>query len=344
VNVANTGNIWSIVLAGGEGLRLSRITAGPEGRPVPKQFCSVKGGPSLIRQALRRGRTVAGHSHTMVVVAEEHRRWWSAELVDYPMRNIVVQPCNRGTACGVLLPLMGVLARDPDATVVVLPSDHVVADEETLLEAIRSATDHVHREPDRLVLLGLEPEGPDTGLGWIARSPAAPHPVCGVSQFVEKPSQERAEELVREGALWNSFIFAMRAWALFSLFQWALPWMTRMFDYALVDANDGPPPERLSRLYDRLPVVDFSRAVLQEAGPEMRVVAVPPCGWTDVGTPEGIARCAKGCSRHHGNEEPAPDVAPLLDLAEALHAYEERFGPDADWAHHGLSAGAVQAE
>lgn len=324
------GNLWSIVLAGGDGSRLSQITGGPEGRTVPKQFCSVNGGPSLLRQALRRARRVAGPDHTAVVVAAEHRRWWSVELADLPSVNVVVQPCNRGTACGVLLPLMQVLARDPDATVVVLPSDHVVEDEPTLFAAITAATENIRLEPDRLVLLGLEPEGPDTGLGWIAPLSTAHHPVSAVSHFVEKPTQERAEELVREGALWNSFIFAMRGSELFALFQWALPWMTKMFDYELVDASAGPFAARVSRLYERLPNVDFSRAVLQEAGADMRVVAVPPCGWTDVGTPGGLARCAKGCSRHYLPEEQASTAqSAALDLTEALRAYEERFGPDA---------------
>jgi mannose-1-phosphate guanylyltransferase len=324
------GNLWSIVLAGGDGSRLSEITGGVEGPAVPKQFCSVNGGPSLLRQALRRARSVAGPDHTAVVVAAEHRRWWSVELADLPSVNVVVQPCNRGTACGVLLPLMQVLARDPDATVVVLPSDHVVDDEPTLREAITAAVQHIHREPDRLVLLGLEPDGPDTGLGWIAPRSTAHQPVSAVSHFVEKPTQERAEELVREGALWNSFIFAMRASELLALFQWALPWMTKMFDYELIDESAGPFAARVSRLYERLPNVDFSRAVLQEAGADMRVVAVPPCGLTDVGTPDGLARCAKGCSRHFMEEEPALTTkSAALDLAEALRAYEERFGPDA---------------
>ncbi len=334
------GNLWSIVLAGGDGSRLSRITGGFEGRAVPKQYCSVKGGPSLLRRALRRARAVAGPDHTTVVVAAEHRRWWSVELADLPSVNVVVQPCNRGTACGVLLPLMQVLGRDPDATVVVMPSDHVVADELTLLAAINTAAEHIQREPDRLVLLGFEPEGPDTGLGWITRRSVEHLPVSPVSHFVEKPSQERAEELVREGALWNSFIFAMRAAELLALFQWALPWLTRMFDYALVDSSAGPLAARVSRLYERLPNVDFSRAVLQEAGADMRVIAVPPCGWTDVGTPEGIVRCAEGCSRHAIAEEPPPSAsAAALDLAEALRAYEERFGPDASSGLGGRSLG-----
>jgi len=318
-------NLWSIVLAGGDGSRLSRIAIGPEGLPIPKQYCSVNGGPSLIRQALRRARTVAGPDRTMVVVAADHRRWWSLELADLPLVKVVVQPCNRGTACGVLLPLMQVMARDPDATVVVLPSDHVVADEPTLFASIIAAVDHIDREPDRLVLLGFEPEGPDTGLGWIAPRFRSEDRVLAVERFVEKPDRERAEELVREGALWNSFIFAMRAEELFALFQWALPWLTRMFDYAMVDSGAGPQAARVAQLYERLPDVDFSRAVLQEAGADMRVVAVPPCGWTDVGTPDGIARCAKGCSRHFESRSEALTAAlPTVDLAAALGAYLDR--------------------
>jgi mannose-1-phosphate guanylyltransferase len=340
------GNIWSIVLAGGEGSRLSQFTTGPKGRAVPKQFCSVKGGASLIQQALRRGRAVAGLSRTMAVVAAEHRRWWSAALVDLPTENIVVQPCNRGTACGVLLPLMQVLGRDPEATVVVLPSDHVVADEPTLLAAMSAATEHIHREPDRLVLLGLQPEGPDTGLGWIAPSSVALRPVSGVSHFVEKPTQAQAEELVREGALWNSFIFAMRASELFALFHWTLPWLTRMFSFAFFDSGGGHRSDRVSQMYDRLPNVDFSRAILQEAGENMRVVAVPPCGWTDVGTPEAIARCAAGCSHHNADEEAlvAGAQAPL-DLVDALRDYQERIVPaDTVTASAGPSASHRSAD
>ena len=339
------GNRWTIVLAGGDGTRLRELTSAGRGRSVPKQFCNVFGGPSLIARALRRARDVAGLSRSMVVVAAEHRRWWSGELADVPADNIVVQPCNRGTACGVLLPLMQIMERDPEATVVVLPSDHVVAEEETLLAAIDAATQHLLQEPDRLVLLGLQPEGPDTELGWITPRPIAHHPVSGVSHFVEKPTRERAEELVREGALWNSFIFAMRATELFALFQWALPWLTRMFNYALIQEDGEPAMDRVLELYDRLPNVDFSRAVLQEAGADMRVVAVPPCGWTDVGTPEGVARCAQKCSRHFGNELLVKDATkPLLDLAEALRAYEERFGPDADWERPARSAATSTVE
>ena len=321
-----TGNVWSIVLAGGDGTRLSELTTGAGRAAVPKQFCSVRGGPSLMRRAIRRGEDIAGLERTVVVVAEDHRNWWSPEVRDLPEANVIVQPCNRGTACGVLLPLIHVLVRDPDATVVVLPSDHVVADERTLANAIAVGALNARLEPDRLIILGIEPERPDTGLGWIEPDSDLQTPIMDVSQFVEKPSPEQAEELIRNGALWNSAIFAMRGGALLELFRWALPWLTEMFDVALVGDDAGVPPETIPELYERLPSVDFSRAVLEKAGAEMRVVAVPPCGWTDVGTPEGVARCTAACVRPIESDNCSHRHSATLDLAEALRSHLARGG------------------
>ncbi|MGD8439664.1 MAG: sugar phosphate nucleotidyltransferase [Holophagae bacterium] len=318
--MGTTEHLWSIVLAGGDGRRLSHLTGEVHGRPVPKQYCSVRGTMSLLQQALRRGHAIAGPERTMVVVSAEHRCWWTTELIDLPPENTVVQPCNRGTACGLMLPLLQVLIRDPEATVVALPSDHVVSDEATLREAISTAAAHARQNPTQLVLLGIGADRPDTGLGWIEPSPGDPHPVRPVSQFVEKPTRAQAESLLRNGALWNSFIFAMSAHGLYALFEETLPWMTRMFIYTLVHESGGSPPERVARLYDRLPSVDFSRAILQDAGWNMSVVPVPPCGWTDVGTPEGVARCiASGPTRPRVSSGPATATSrPPVDLAEVL--------------------------
>ncbi len=287
---------------------------------MPKQFCSFQGGGSLLQRALQRGRALSGLEQTVVVVAAEHRCWWAAELADLPEDNIVVQPCNRGTACGVLLPLMHVLLRDPEATVVVLPSDHVVSDEVTLLDAVATAIEHVDDEPERLVLLGLLAEGPDTGLGFICPDDSGDGRVMGVARFVEKPDRQRAEELVHAGALWNSFIFATRARALYALFAWTLPWLTRVFAHAFSIPGVSSRGEQIAGFYDRLPTVDFSRAVLQSSDPDLRVVAVPPCGWFDVGTPESVERCADRCAQQVRSTAAASALSPRppLDVLEVV--------------------------
>lgn len=317
-------HLWTIVLAGGSGSRLRHLTSAGDGPSIPKQYCSVNGGPSLVRQSLNRARSLSGAERTVVVVSAEHRRWWSKEVGGLPTRNIIVQPCNRGTACGLMLPTMQILPRDPDATVVVLPSDHVVADEQMLIDSIALAAAQADEAPERLVMLGMSPDRADTELGWIEPRFNETDHVHGVQQFVEKPSRGQAELLLREGALWNSFIFAVRAAHLIDLFHEVLPWMARMFTYTLMqEKGRSSLSDRVSRLYERLPKVDFSRAILQEIAPSMDVVAVPPCGWGDVGTVDRLARCAARCSPKDATRiaECRSGAGATVDLVDALDAY-----------------------
>jgi mannose-1-phosphate guanylyltransferase len=129
------------VLAGGSGTRLSSLTTDGSGAVVPKQYCSLHGGRSLLGDALARAARLVGCDRTVVVVAREHEPFWCRELADLPGVQPLVQPANRGTAAGVLLPLLAVLQRDPDAQVTLLPSDHFVGDEASLAADLLAAQD-----------------------------------------------------------------------------------------------------------------------------------------------------------------------------------------------------------
>ena len=144
---------WTVVLAAGEGSRLRSLTTDAAGKSIPKQFCSLNGGPSLLQLALRRASRISPWSQITTIVAEQHEAWWSGELGSVRFGNVVVQPANRGTAIGVLLPVLRILARDPAASVVLLPSDHFFTDEPVLERALRGALREVERRPGRLVLL-----------------------------------------------------------------------------------------------------------------------------------------------------------------------------------------------
>src|SRR6187549_3062564 len=95
---------WSVVLAGGRGTRLASLTT-VAGETVPKQYCSLAGGPSMLRRAIWRAEAIAGRDRVLVVVTAAQRRWWESELRDVAPCNVLVQPVDRGTAAGVLLPL-----------------------------------------------------------------------------------------------------------------------------------------------------------------------------------------------------------------------------------------------
>ena len=190
---------WAVVLAGGRGTRLRTLTADRSGIAVPKQFCSLRGGCSLLREALCRARAVAPRERVCAIVARQHGHWWGRELVDLPNDNVIVQPANRGTAIGILLPLLLVADRDPQATIVVLPSDHHADDEATLAIALRSAARIAARDPRHLTLLGIAPDEPDPELGYVVPGGEAGDGSCTVARFVEKPARSLAADLLRAG-------------------------------------------------------------------------------------------------------------------------------------------------
>jgi mannose-1-phosphate guanylyltransferase len=285
-----TANRWAIVLGAGDGTRLSALTT-LRGVAVPKQYCQLNGGPSLLELAVRRAGRVVPADRVAVVVARAHRAWWEKDLAALPPDNVVVQPANRGTAAGVLLPLANVWARDPDARIAVLPSDHWVANEEVLAERIDAAFEAVERDPESVVLLGIEADAPDTGYGWILSGPEATHGVRTVEAFVEKPDPSTARELFANGAVWNSFLMVASARALWRLYERRLPALADRF--AALHADGEPPCAAYDVLYADLAVNDFSRDLLQGAEPDLRLLAVPRCGWSDLGTPERLALCVE---------------------------------------------------
>jgi len=205
---------WSLVLAAGEGSRLRSLTTTPAGVAVPKQFCSLQGGPTLLDEALQRARAVAPPAQVCAVVAEQHRTWWQPALSALAPGNVISQPCNRGTAHGILLPLLQIMARDPDALVLLLPADHHVQDEATLMHSLRRATTLAMAYPNSVLLLGVEPEHPDTELGYILPADAGSAGLSRVRRFMEKPRLEVASALLDQGALWNVFIVVATARAL----------------------------------------------------------------------------------------------------------------------------------
>lgn len=282
----NQDRTWAVVLAAGEGRRLQSITVDERGEVVPKQFCSLDGGESLIQETMRRAGRIAGAARTVCVVAAEHRRWWERDLASFPRSRVVVQPNNRGTAAGILLPLIHLAGLDPDARVVFFPSDHYIDDEAMLAERIRRAVAELRRKPDSIILLGMSPDRPDPELGWILPGEEAGVGLHRVVSFVEKPRVEVAGDLLLRGGLWNSFIFAGTVRTLVDLYRRRLPRLLEAFERASAGGR-----EAWTELYRDLETLDFSRELFQGSEASLRVLRVPCSGWSDLGTPDRITRC-----------------------------------------------------
>ncbi|HEX9472798.1 MAG TPA: sugar phosphate nucleotidyltransferase [Steroidobacteraceae bacterium] len=309
--------LWAVVLAAGDGTRLAALTTDARGNPVPKQFCSLRGQGSLLEDALQRAGHVVRGEQVCVVVAEQHRRYWQRALRALPPENVIVQPRNCGTANGVLLATLHVLERDPRSRIMFLPADHFVRDEPVLARSLRELAALPDLHPRELVLLGIEPEEADPELGYIVPGAClAPHTHC-VAHFAEKPPCDAARELLKGGALWNSFIFAAQGPTLVQLLRARMPESVAAMAAALAIGAGEPQPGRMLReLYQRLPNVDFSRDIVAGAEQRLRVLRSPACGWSDLGTPKRVAATLQQpVPAPIRSRRPAPYDPPLLNLA-----------------------------
>jgi len=323
-----TQHTWALVLAGGDGSRLRALTTQPCGTPVPKQYCSLHGGPTLLEDAIHRAQSQVIPERVCAIVAQQHRVWWSAleALMRLPHRNLIVQPRNRGTAIGILYSLVHILSQDPAAQVLLLPADHYVADEQTLQRSLAAALARVASNPSQPVLLGMHPDEPDSELGYIV--PGEPDRFGGrtVTRFVEKPERAVVEQIMRAGGLWNTFIIAASAHALLNLFlpRFAATVMEMqvIVGNALQSKAPGAGWPAIVDMYTRLPDLDFSRHLLAGREASLCVMRAPPCGWNDLGTPHRVGETLRRWPGEIGSAAQGR-LSGYINLA-AQHAHFER--------------------
>lgn len=281
------GNPWALVLAGGDGTRLQTLTRRIAGTPIPKQYCRILGRRSLLENTLGRLSGVVEPSRTLAVIHRGHVELAAPQLSAIPEANVLVQPGNRDTGPAIVLALLEVARRDPDALVVLTPSDHDVRDESAFRRAVTAMTGVVGRHPRRIALLGVRPEFADTGLGYLAtgaRLPRESGPVFRVRAFHEKPTPDHASALLRRGALWNSFVMAGRVSRFLALLEAVVP---GPFE-CLRDVEPGS--AALDDVYAGMEPWNFSRAFLERIPRELAVVRGDDLGWSDWGTPEAVER------------------------------------------------------
>jgi mannose-1-phosphate guanylyltransferase len=271
---------------------------------LPKQFCTFRGDRSLLQSTMYRVLPLVPPRHCVVVVAAEHRPTAEEQLRGFRGVVILDQPVDRGTAAGVLLPLSHVLEAEPNARVLLLPSDHAFADEGLFVRGIDEADRAIDRRVASVVLFGVAADAPHGDYGWIGAGQPLDGPgsrLRRVTSFREKPGQD-AERLWEGGALWNTMILLARGRALRALFTRHLPELGAAFR-----AHGMLPREEraafLADTYLRLRPADFSRDLVGRAE-GLAVYGWPGgIGWTDLGTPQRV-RDWLGCRALGGAHEP----------------------------------------
>lgn len=286
-------HLWSIVLAGGEGTRLAPMIKKWLGKDRPKQYCTFTGTRSMLQHTVDRADRLAVPRQRVTVVGVRQEGSARSQLNDRG-GSLVMQPANRDTAPGVFLPLTYVRAVDPHATVVIYPSDHFVHPEEGLIDAVRHAVQAVELLEDRLILLGIRPDGVDLDYGYmqldryVGRYGA--HSLWHVGRFVEKPERYMAKSLIEGQVLWNTMIIVAKVDTLWKLGTKVLPSIMRLFE-TLLPAVGLPSESRVLRgIYDTMPARNFSVDFLEHVPHKVSALDVKDVLWSDWGRPKRIAQ------------------------------------------------------
>jgi mannose-1-phosphate guanylyltransferase len=265
---------------------------------LPKQYMNFVDSRSMLEHAWDRAETLIPAERLFTVVAKHHLRFREVQrqLALKPPHSLVVQPVNKETAPGILLPLLHIHKRYPDATVALFPSDHFVLEEDRFMGYVDDAFRVVESDASRLVLLGLEPDGPDTEYGYIVPGrkidPSRSDSAMQVEMFVEKPSIEAAKKIIARGALWNTMVMIFACKTLLSVMQHAAPEVYRSFEPIQDAIGTADEQQVVERVYQKLPSLNFSKGVIEALPVEHRsgllVLPARAITWSDWGTSDRL--------------------------------------------------------
>ncbi len=270
--------IFPCILSGGVGTRLW-----PLSRPDrPKQFLPLFGGESLFQKTCRRVNR-DGFSAPIVIGSNNHRFLIGEQLSELGIaaNSIVLEPVGRNTAPPALMAAMIAAETDPDALILLLPSDHLIQKEEVFIEAVLSARDAA-RGGD-IVTFGITPTEPNTGYGYIKVAPGT-DAVRPVEAFIEKPDLARAEAFLKDGGyVWNAGIFLYAAQTMIEAFKRHQPDMFEDVSAVMQTRHSDLDFTRLDKdSFEKLANISIDYAIMEKAT-NVACAPVSP-DWDDLGS------------------------------------------------------------
>ncbi|MEM1385621.1 MAG: mannose-1-phosphate guanylyltransferase/mannose-6-phosphate isomerase [Pseudomonadota bacterium] len=276
--MAERPKIYPVIMCGGSGTRLWPVSR----KSYPKQFGGLLEGGTLFRRTLARLQG-AGYADPVLLTHQDFRFIVAEQLAQEGMdaTRILVEPDGRNTAPAIAAAAITVSEADPNAMMLVLPSDHVLTDVPAFHAAVAAGAEAAAE--GKPVTFGIAPDRPETGYGYIE---LAGHPVAGAQpfqRFVEKPGAARAAEMVSSGRyLWNSGMFLFLAADILKLLETHVPAVVGAVRAALADGASDLNFFRLgAESYGQSPDISIDYAVMERV--EGMVVPID-CGWNDLGS------------------------------------------------------------
>ncbi len=273
---------YVLIMAGGIGSRFWPLSR----KEKPKQFLDILGtGETLIQMTYRRFKGICPENHIYVVTNEDSRGTVTEQL-DIETSRVLAEPLRRNTAPCIAYGIFRILAENPDAIIAVAPSDHLITREnefsEVMNEAFRFAS-----ENDALLTLGIQPDRPETGYGYIQANTA--QPVNGfknlhrVKAFTEKPELALAKIFLESGDFyWNSGIFIWKADTILSAFNKYLPDIYHVFNEGRNLFNTPSEDVFIKQAYSQCSSISVDYGIMEKA--DNVYVICTDLGWSDLGT------------------------------------------------------------
>ncbi len=292
VSGMKTNGPWSIILAGGEAQRTRSMIEEWLGYHKPKQFCTFVGTRSMLQHTWDRADRLTAPQQKITVVTRPYRQEVWSQFEDRRTGQVLVQPRNCDTAAGIFLPLTYIRALNPQATVVLYPSDHFVCPEAPFIDTVRHAIGAAEFLADRVVLVGVSPTNLELEYGWIVagRQLGLSHgaPVYAVNAFLKKPGRVTAQAAMESGALWNTFVLAAKVETLWKAGWRCVPDIMERFERLGEHIGSSEEGRVLESIYCTMPRKNFSSDLLQQIPDQVGVVKLRGVMWSDWGRPERI--------------------------------------------------------
>ena len=275
-------NTYCVIMAGGIGSRFWPMSR----QDFPKQFHDILGtGHTLLQQTFNRFSEICLTENVFVVTNEDYKTLVQTQLPELTEAQILCEPSRRNTAPCIAYATYKIKLLNPQANIVVAPSDHLVLKEKNFVETIRIAVKQAATS-ESLITLGIKPHSPDTGYGYIQFTDSkstADKSVKKVKTFTEKPTLEIAQEFIESGDFyWNSGIFIWNVKSIEAAFKTFLPELNELFaEGGKIYGTDGE-KEFIESVYLQCENISIDYGIMEKA--KNAYVVLSDFGWSDLGT------------------------------------------------------------
>jgi len=274
--------MYAVIMAGGKGTRFWPLSRGKR----PKHLLNITGEKSVIQYTVERVTPLVEKDGVLIVTGASHSDEIRNQLPHLPAENILIEPVGRNTAPCIGLAALHIRKRNPEAVMFVLPSDHLITDTEEFLDSLTIAHEVAKRD-DCLVTIGIKPQWPETGYGYIERGEIADTieeaGIYEVRSFREKPDTATAEAFLKEGRFfWNSGMFIWKASTILHMIERLIP---DLYEGLLeIEKSIGTQHEQevLSEIYRDVRSVSIDYGIMEKARDVFMVEG--NFGWNDIGS------------------------------------------------------------